>query len=81
MLRLVESGYRKWFWKRRGKYDKFTRGRTDDGRQAIRKAHLIFQARNIDTFFDVDYGTNDPEVLILNIANSNPVSYLVSEHS
>ena len=42
-----------WFWRRRWKCEKFTDGRThgqtdrqtDDGRQAIRKAHLSFQLR------------------------------------
>ena len=38
-----------WFWRRRWKCEKFTDrqmdGRTDDGRQVIRKAHLSFQLR------------------------------------
>ena len=34
-----------WFWRRRWKCEKFTDGRTDDGRQVIRKAYLSFQLR------------------------------------
>ena len=34
-----------WFWGRKRQWQKFTNGQTDNGQQAIRKAHLSFQLR------------------------------------